>query len=75
MRPGSLTRQYKDSQHHAGAYFGCGREEGLKEALGDDPTWMWRWQAAISRRTALPQASDLWRLPLRTREKIPGTRL
>jgi hypothetical protein len=21
MRPGSLTRQYKDSQHHAGAYW------------------------------------------------------
>ena len=26
---------------------GCGREEGVKEALGDDPTWMLRWHAAI----------------------------
>ena len=31
---------------------GCRREEDLREVLGDDPTRMWRWQAAIFRRTA-----------------------
>jgi hypothetical protein len=31
---------------------GCGRGEDLKEALGDEPSWMWRRQAAIFRRTA-----------------------
>ena len=25
MRPGSLTRQYKDPQHHTGAYWQIGR--------------------------------------------------
>ena len=47
----------------------------LTEALGDDPIWMWRWQSASFRRTAFRQAFDLWWLPVRTCEKILGTRL
>jgi hypothetical protein len=46
--------------------------EDLKEALGDEPTWMWRWQAAIFGRRALRQALDLRRLAVRTWEKILG---
>jgi len=51
---------------------GCGR---LTEAMSDDATWMWRWQAAIFRRTGLGHACDLWWLAVRACEKILGTRL
>ena len=30
MRPGSLTRQYKDPQHHAGAYWQLSYTRGMK---------------------------------------------
>lgn len=30
MRPGSLTRQYKDPQHHAGAYWQISYTRGMK---------------------------------------------
>jgi len=63
-----------------------GGGEDLKQALDDDPTWMWRRQTAICRRTAFGapgrgalwaghpgRASDLWWLAVRTREKLAGS--
>ena len=42
--------------------FGCGGEDP-EEALGDNPTWMLRWQAAIFGDAAFRQAGGLWWLP------------
>jgi len=35
------------------------RGKDPEEALGDEAAWMWRWQAAIFRRTAFGQGCDL----------------
>ena len=53
---------------------GCGGGEDPEDGLGDDPIRMWRWQAAILRRTGFRQACDLWWLAVRTGEKIVETR-
>src|SRR6204780_3438404 len=37
MRPGSLTRQYKDPQHHTGAYWQGSYTRRVKSRTGDVP--------------------------------------
>jgi len=50
-------------------HVGCGGGLDPEGALGDDPTWILRWQAAIFRRTAFGQAGDLWWLALARRSR------
>ena len=82
MRPGSLTRQYKDPQHHAGAYWQISYTRRMKSrAEYVRREWVKELRRQIVTHKRFKRLVDQWidlsieRSSLRSREKTPGTRL